>query len=246
MIVDTLEDVSIDSFSSSIEFCPVDEVDRTNIAMFNDSIGSWLGRPYIMQPVLANNPTTRLIWDRWATPIYNFVERHFHHESVNPGGLYFPYCGVVAFFIDRCTHNNDGIEYLACLLQVVLNDRSPYHIPMARLAHDIFCYMHGYKMLGLQIFKTMAWALRANYQFVMWERQEFMVHTTLPSFDQLNFYPREEPSIFSDLLRRRARRMQAPPSNGPFTPAPIARTRRESVAVTRGRREVRLPERFKV
>jgi hypothetical protein len=265
---DNLTDISIDSYSSEINLIVDGERDKMNVGVFNESISQWLGQEYVMRPTLNRDPQSRLDWDRWATPVAQFVDLHFaDEEHNNPAGLQYPYCGVVACFITECVGGNeDALDYLACLLGRVLSSRARRSLPIIELLTDIYPYMRKQGLVEHPFFKTLNWAQRVGYEFVMWERHNFVLHTTLGPFERTPTYPLPDPSVF-ELLPEYSRqskpgplRMRAPPSAGPFTPAPeptqaqlasleARRDRRRkqeaSVAFTRTRREIQLPSRYK-
>lgn len=260
---DNLTDISIDSFSSEINLLPIDNQDEVFIGMFNNSISTWIGQEYVMRPVLNRDPNSRLDWDRWASPVAEFVKLYFPDEQhSNPLGLRYPYCGVMAYFINRCINGDSiAVDYLACLLHRVLSTsvRSPFS--MLELLADIFPFIQRRGLVEHHFFKILHWNHERRISFVMWERTSFVLHTTLPAFERDPTYPLYDASIFSLLpAYHRPVRMRAPASGGPYVPAPrrprgwlsIAgkakkeKTLKASVAVTRKRREIQLPIRYKV
>lgn len=261
---DNLTDVSIDSFSSDINLIVDSEREKIQVSTFNDAISYWLGQEYVMRPTLNHNPQSRLDWDRWAAPIAKFVKIHFPDEAHNnPTGMQFPYCGVVAYFVTQCVGGVDeALDYLACLLHRVLSTSTRHSLPMDELLVDLYPYMLNQGLVEHPFFQTLNWAHRVGYEFVMWERHNFVLHTTLGAFSTNPTYPLPDATIFERVpgYVHRARgplRMQAPPYNGPLVPAPepskaqlaslkARRARKTSVALTRKRREIHLPTRYKV
>ncbi len=260
---DNLTDISIDSFSSEINLIPDGALERENIEQLNNSIAQWLGQEYVMRPTINQDPNNRLDWDRWATPIAEFVEHYFPDKAHNnPVRLKYPYCGVMAYFINRCIIGDASAkDYLACLLGRVLSKSVRSPTPMLKLLIEIFPFMQRRGLVEHHFFKNLAWHHERGIEFVMWERSSFVLYTTLPAFEANPSCPLDDPSIFS-MIRQYLRpvRMQAPPPKGLLRPAPCrprswlstaGKIRKEkilkaSVAVTRGRRETQLPTRYKV